>query len=167
MKLFPTLMTPASMAEARVKAMRSFEHDQAVQCQNLRRLPPPPDSATEKEALPFLKDIDNCEPAQLQSAWRRMMEGSLHPRYPPPTTLPCANVQVEKYAVCKNSGKMACSACKLVSYCSKVSNEPLLLSGSLRTSVNACFRNAKKPTGSSISEVKRLLPTTYGISSDH
>jgi len=123
MKLLPTLMTPANMAEARAEVMRSFEHDQAIQCRNLRPLsPPPPGPATETETSTFLKDIDS-EPVQLHSALRRMMEESLHPRYPPPTALPCANVQAEKYAVCKNPGKMACSACKLVSYCSKVRNK--------------------------------------------
>ena len=126
MKLFQTLVTPATMAEARVEAVHSLEHDLAIQSQNLRRLPPDP--ATEKETSTFFKDIDSGDPALFQSGLRRMMEESLHPRHPPPTTLPCANVQAEKYAVCKNAGKMACSACKLVSYCSKVCSEPFLLS---------------------------------------
>ncbi|KIJ61529.1 hypothetical protein HYDPIDRAFT_183158 [Hydnomerulius pinastri MD-312] len=42
------------------------------------------------------------------------------PTFPPftLTVLPCANAQVEKYTACENPGKMACSACRLVSYCS-------------------------------------------------
>jgi len=123
-KMFPkALMTPARMTEARAKAMHAFERDQNIQNQNLRVLPPDP--ATQKKTSTFPEDIDS--PAQLQSAWQQMVKGSLRPRYPPPTTLPCANVQAEKYTVCENPGTMACSACKLVSYCSKVShiNVPL------------------------------------------
>lgn len=43
-----------------------------------------------------------------------------NPKFGPVEVLPCANVNVEKYAVCENPGKLACSACKIVSYCSKV-----------------------------------------------
>jgi hypothetical protein len=70
----------------------------STQTKNIRAMPPDP-----SEDQTFLEDID-----------------SLSPKYPPPVTLPCANVQAEKYAVCDKPGKMACSACKLVSYCSKV-----------------------------------------------
>jgi hypothetical protein len=42
------------------------------------------------------------------------------PRFSPPDVLPCANVEAEKYRACPNPGKMACSSCRLVSYCSKV-----------------------------------------------
>ena len=34
--------------------------------------------------------------------------------------LPCANVEPQINKSCPNPGKMACSACQLVSYCSKV-----------------------------------------------
>lgn len=33
---------------------------------------------------------------------------------------PCANVNVAKYSACSKPGTMACSECRLVSYCSKV-----------------------------------------------
>jgi hypothetical protein len=41
-------------------------------------------------------------------------------QFPAPERLPCANVDVDKYKACPNNGTMACSACKLTSYCSKV-----------------------------------------------
>lgn len=41
---------------------------------------------------------------------------------PPPKTLPCANVQPEEYKACDKLGIQACAACRLVSYCSKVSD---------------------------------------------
>ena len=41
-------------------------------------------------------------------------------RATPPENLPCANVEVPKRRTCQNPGKLACSACKLVSYCSEV-----------------------------------------------
>ncbi|KAF8137398.1 hypothetical protein EV363DRAFT_1394947 [Boletus edulis] len=40
-------------------------------------------------------------------------------KFPPLEVLPCANVNVEKQAICEKPGKLACSSCKLVSYCSK------------------------------------------------
>jgi hypothetical protein len=36
--------------------------------------------------------------------------------------LPCANAVPEKNWRCQENGTMACSGCKLVSYCSKVSS---------------------------------------------
>lgn len=113
-EVFSTPLTPARMAEV----MRSFERDHSIQNPNLRRLPPDP--AKGNETFTFLGS-----PTQLQSTWQQMME---EPQYPPPTTLPCANVQAEKYAVCESPGTMACSACKLVSYCSQVNHKSLLLS---------------------------------------
>ena len=44
------------------------------------------------------------------------------PKHPLPLVLPCGNVEPKLYHACGNPGMMACSACKLVSYCSKVSN---------------------------------------------
>ncbi|KDQ54025.1 hypothetical protein JAAARDRAFT_38618 [Jaapia argillacea MUCL 33604] len=32
----------------------------------------------------------------------------------------CANFQVQQHRTCPHEGRLACSACKLVSYCSKV-----------------------------------------------
>ena len=45
----------------------------------------------------------------------------------PLETTPCANVQMtEQSTICKNQGKLVCSACKLVSYCSKVCRSIIL-----------------------------------------
>jgi len=114
-------LTPA---EAQMEALRAFKHDLSTPRKNIRPLPPHP--ATNMTAsLPM--DV-NSSGDQLQHTFRQMMEQSLHPPYPPPITLPCANVQPSKYTICKNPGTLACSACKLVSYCSKVSKwlfEPL------------------------------------------
>lgn len=49
-----------------------------------------------------------------------MIQECMTPKFPPLQNLPCANVEVEKYQACKNPGTLACSVCKLVSYCSKV-----------------------------------------------
>ncbi|KAH6906719.1 hypothetical protein BKA70DRAFT_396558 [Coprinopsis sp. MPI-PUGE-AT-0042] len=45
--------------------------------------------------------------------------GRATPRHPPLERLPCANVEVDQYSACSKPGTMRCSACKLVSYCSK------------------------------------------------
>jgi hypothetical protein len=42
------------------------------------------------------------------------------PKFLPLEVLPCANMDAMKYKVCPKQGNKACSACKLVSYCSKV-----------------------------------------------
>ena len=55
-----------------------------------------------------------------QTFMQTMIQESMKPKFPPPENLPCANVEVAKHQACKNPGKLACSACKLVSYCSKV-----------------------------------------------
>ncbi|KAG9313498.1 hypothetical protein JVU11DRAFT_5824 [Chiua virens] len=53
--------------------------------------------------------------------WQGMVDNVVNrnPKFPPLDVLPCANVNIERYAVCENPGKMACGSCKLVSYCSK------------------------------------------------
>lgn len=54
--------------------------------------------------------------------WEGMLNSvaNRNPKVSPLDVLPCANVNVERYAACENPGKLACSSCKLVSYCSKV-----------------------------------------------
>ena len=56
--------------------------------------------------------------ADLQS----MMDSVVNktPEFPALEVLPCANVNVGIHAVCAKAGKLACSSCRLVSYCSKV-----------------------------------------------
>ena len=66
--------------------------------------------------------MDNL--AGAQSLLAMLQASMLREHLPPPKTLPCANVQVEvgtPVKICDRSGTLACSACKLVSYCAKVS----------------------------------------------
>ncbi|OJA20467.1 hypothetical protein AZE42_04908 [Rhizopogon vesiculosus] len=55
------------------------------------------------------------------SDWKSALEAcrKMKPKFPPPEMLPCANVDIAKSKVCPKQGTKACSACKLVSYCSK------------------------------------------------
>lgn len=54
--------------------------------------------------------------------WQGMVDSVVNknPKFPPLDVLLCANVNVEKHGVCEKPGKLTCSSCKLVSYCSKV-----------------------------------------------
>jgi len=144
-----TSLNLTKMAEAQVKALRSFERDLSTQSANIKVLPPEPATASEDD---FPEDLNTMEDHLYNAS-----ERSLRPQHPPPTTLPCANVQPSKYKICKDPGTMACSACKLVSYCSKVSNKQLPHS---RFAPNEYVRNAKMPTGNDISKVM----FTYNLS---
>lgn len=145
-KLLSTLMTPTYMAEARAEAMRSFERDLSTRTPNLRAMPPDPSTDYE-----FSIDFENFGPAQYQSLMEDILVKPLQPKRPLITSLPCANVQAEKYFFCKKPGTRACSACKLVSYCSQVAKKNGCL---LYVLLNDCFRSAKKPTGSCTSKVR-------------
>ncbi|KAF8800836.1 hypothetical protein BYT27DRAFT_7245483 [Phlegmacium glaucopus] len=107
------LMTP----EVKAKVENAMHRDLIIQSKGLRRIPPDP-KAGQCSPVPNLNDIDECDTAGLQDA---VLKSFIHmkPRFPPPEVLPCANVQVEQYTACENQGKLACGACKLVSYCSK------------------------------------------------
>ena len=74
------------------------------------------------------------------------------PRYPLPLVLPCANVEPKLYHACSNPGTMACSACKLVSYCSKVRHFVDRLVVVLLPQPCMC-RIARRPTGTGIRKV--------------
>ncbi|KAF8800717.1 hypothetical protein BYT27DRAFT_7199539 [Phlegmacium glaucopus] len=107
------LITP----EIKAKAEHAMQRDLNIQNKNLRTIPP--DKKTGKGSLvPNLNDIDEDDTAGLQEA---LLKYCLHikPRFPPLEMLPCANVHVEQYTACENQGTSACSACRLVSYCSK------------------------------------------------
>jgi len=111
------LMTPEMKADVE----NSFKRDMTIQSKSLRRVPPDP-MAEKNIPVPNMKDLeesDLLDPAVLQET---LVQSLLHmkPRFPPLEKLPCANVQAEKYTACENRGNLACSACKLVSYCSKV-----------------------------------------------
>jgi hypothetical protein len=83
-EILSNMVTPASMAEAEVDSQRRLECELSTRTKNL--IPLPPDPATD---VPFPSDVNG-----VRDRLRRLMEGkSLHLQYPPPITLPCANVQ--------------------------------------------------------------------------
>lgn len=115
-ELLSRLMTPEMKADAE----NMMHREMRTQSKSLRRMPPDP-IATKAAPIPNLKDLDESDPVAVAEALIRSMQNA-RPRFPPLETLPCANVQVEQYTVCENQGKLTCSACKLVSYCSKVTS---------------------------------------------
>ncbi|KAJ2924329.1 hypothetical protein H1R20_g12757, partial [Candolleomyces eurysporus] len=68
--------------------------------------------------LSAVTGIESPDQATRVRAYRRAMQAA-KTAFPPFEALPCANVQPELRAACDKLGKMACSGCKLVSYCSK------------------------------------------------
>ena len=119
-ELLSGLMTPEMKAEVEQKIHRETSREMSAPSRSLRRMPPDP-SAGKAAPIPNLKDLDKTDPAAVGEAVFRSIQ-NVRPRYPPLEMLPCANVQVKQYTVCKNQAKWACSACKLVSYCSKVTH---------------------------------------------
>ncbi|OAX31589.1 hypothetical protein K503DRAFT_777457, partial [Rhizopogon vinicolor AM-OR11-026] len=90
-----------------IAALSEFMQDTST-TSSLRTVPPDPSTSGN------FADFDVSDPKRAFEAFRKMK-----PKIPPPEMLPCANVDVEKYKVCQKQGTKACSACKLVSYCSK------------------------------------------------
>ena len=80
---------------------------------NIRIIPPQEDSDPS-----FLQGLYGM----FTGGWEGMLNSVVNknPKFPPLDILPCANVNVDRYAVCEKPGKLACSSCRLVSYCSKV-----------------------------------------------
>jgi len=132
-ELFSKLQTPEAMSDAHAQATRSFLKDLATQSQYITALPPDPKRA---------KGGPNWDATKT--------------RYPAPKTLQCANVQPAKYSVCQNPGKLACSACRLVSYCSKVSVACVDVARVLLYE-HTC-RNVRARTGVGIKLVSGLRP---------
>ena len=100
------------------EAERQYNRDLFPKNKNIRGIPPPnppSDFARRSET----KSIDPSNPEFLREAVSKLSNIKLP--YPPLESLPCANVEVTKYKRCLKSGTKACSACKLVSYCSPVS----------------------------------------------
>ena len=97
-------------------AEQAYRNNMSVQNANIRVIPPNPRSERE----PLLDGID--EYGGMDTILKQLIDSfakNQTPRFPIPQRLPCANVEVEKYKTCDNPGTMACSGCKLVSYCSK------------------------------------------------
>ncbi|KIK98607.1 hypothetical protein PAXRUDRAFT_133868 [Paxillus rubicundulus Ve08.2h10] len=80
---------------------------------SIRTFPPVNDSW-----LPF-KTFDPL--SLLSGGWQELIDSLVvrDPKFAPLEVLPCANVQVEPYTACEKPGRLACSLCKLVSYCTK------------------------------------------------
>ncbi|RXW14219.1 hypothetical protein EST38_g11634 [Candolleomyces aberdarensis] len=89
----------------------------AQQFTHFKRFPPP---ESEKPSLETLQKLFSLSPNDFGDIGGLFSKFSnLLPRHPPPAVLPCANVQPAQYSACEKPGNKACSACKLVSYCSK------------------------------------------------
>jgi hypothetical protein len=133
-------------SETLAEAERRHERDMLVQRGGIRTIGPDP--ATVGGGL-NINNLDTSNPERLHETLLASIS-HVKPKYPPPERLPCANVEVERYTTCPNPGKMACGACKLVSYCSRVSKYSV---GLLIFLTTLCFRNVKKRTGVSINKV--------------
>lgn len=109
------LMTPEMKAEVE----NSMQRDMASQSKSLRCMPPHPMAGKDTLLPNDLNDLDESNPAELAEAVLQSLLKNTKLQFPPPEKLPCANLKVEQYTACENQGRLACSACKLVSYCSK------------------------------------------------
>lgn len=78
----------------------------------------PPDHSMENSESPLTEILVKHDLHQWYTDWviSRMEEKAA-----PLETLPCANVKPSEDWSCPGAGKMSCSVCQLVSYCSKVS----------------------------------------------
>ncbi|KDR66739.1 hypothetical protein GALMADRAFT_106135 [Galerina marginata CBS 339.88] len=112
-KRFSTMM-PETMSQIMADAKSAFERNMITQSKSIAVLPPHPKAAG---SFPDPKDI--ADPARRTSFLKSITDSLSKLQYPPPEALPCANVQVDKYKFCEKPGIMACSECRLVSYCSK------------------------------------------------
>ncbi|KAJ2915828.1 hypothetical protein MD484_g4584, partial [Candolleomyces efflorescens] len=78
----------------------------------------PHDLAATLQMLSVATQLDSPNEAARDRAYRETMQ-AVKPAFPPFEVLPCANVQPDQRAACDKPGKLSCSGCKLVSYCSK------------------------------------------------
>ncbi|TEB22397.1 hypothetical protein FA13DRAFT_1741051 [Coprinellus micaceus] len=82
----------------------------------------PPDPATDGPFSAMNPPRINIDDSSDNVRQQCLSFGALSkPRFLPPKVLPCANVQPSKYFACGHPGSKVCTACRLVSYCSKVS----------------------------------------------
>jgi len=116
---FSTLLTPETFSNFTAEAQRSFDRDMSTQSKNFVALPPDPRG---RGSTFDPTNLDITDPARGADVLKSLMDGATKVRFPPPENLPCANVQASQYKACNKQGSMACSSCKLVSYCSKVSS---------------------------------------------
>ncbi|KAG0697937.1 hypothetical protein DFH29DRAFT_944009 [Suillus ampliporus] len=129
--------------------MTSFHHT-STQTSSIISLDVPLDPSDSGE--PFLStDIDASDPERLFETLR----DRLKPKFPPLDVLPCANVQVTQFKACPKQGIKTCSACKLVSYCSKECQE-----NHWRIHKRDCKNQLKSDDWKPAWVVERRLPTS-------
>ena len=144
---FSALRNSEMVSKIMAKAQSAMDRDMATQSKSISILPPDP-----KAGGSFFDstDVDITDPARRTEFLKSITDSISKPlRFPPLDTLPCANVQVDKYDACNKPGTMACSECRLVSYCSKVA--------SISVFFGHIFwrkrRDVRKRTGNHIKEV--------------
>ena len=123
-KLFSSLF-PKEITD---EAERQYNRDLFLKNENIRSIPPDPLSDMMNKL--DLEGIDTSNPDLLREAVSKSLS-NIKPTHPPPESLPCANVEPAKYKACPKPGTKTCGACKLVSYCSPVSDHYLLPSSPL------------------------------------
>lgn len=129
---FGSLLTP----QMRAYAESSYRRNMSIQNPHLSAVVSP-DPTKKQGILPDLNNLNTSDPASHHDTINKYLADHSKPRYPPPATLPCANIQVEKYSVCQNPGTKACSICKLVAYCSKVRDHIVFLASVFLTFLHA------------------------------
>ena len=144
--------------EQRSEIESSQQHTNDIGNSNLRALPPDPQTNSQLNTRLSGLDTSALGPSALLDMFRESVREGSKPRYPPSEVLPCANVETEKYRACPNQGKMACSSCRLVSYCSKVS---IYLHYSVFEFISFSPRNVNRYTGAPINTVRSCLKQTH------
>ncbi|KAF8636838.1 hypothetical protein AX17_003230 [Amanita inopinata Kibby_2008] len=89
---FSRILSPEMIDEVREESHRDMTYTGG----SLRLIPPDPNQ-------------DDINPIK----FKNLRAEGMKPRFPPLEVLPCANIEVSKYRVCPNPGKMACSQCRL------------------------------------------------------
>ena len=116
---FPGLFTPEAFSNTRAEAQRFLDREMSTKSKSIIPLPPDPMAA---RSIFDPTNHDTIDPPHRADILKSFTDCATKVRFPPPENLLCANVQVSQYSACNKRGSMACSSCKLVSYCSKVSS---------------------------------------------
>ena len=113
---FSSSLTPEMFPNVTAEAQNSFDRDMSTKSKSIAVLPPDPNTSGSTT------NLDITDPTRRADVLGSLKDSIPKLRFAPPEDLPCANVQVQQYKACNKQGSMACSSCKLVSYCSKVSS---------------------------------------------
>jgi hypothetical protein len=138
-KMFASvLQTPELMAEAARWYKHEMSRDESGSI---------PTTATDDIAATDGMDENGFGSLTVEEFGRNLMSVQLkrNPEVLPSVRLSCANVDREKDKACSDPGTKACSGCKLVSYCSRVSIR--CLSRSFPSLIVAHYRSVKECTG--------------------